>query len=82
MAINKKQTSSKLASVASKTLRNNNSSITAKSLAASVLSQASSKNQTSGYMETKASNVLKSTKYNANTKSLAASVLSQSNKLR
>ena len=55
---------------------------TAKSLAASALSQSSTKKQTGANMETKASNVLKSNKYSDKTKSLAASVLSQSNKER
>ena len=82
MSYNRKQSSSKLGSVASKILQSNSSSSIAKSLAASVLSQTSTGKQTSGRMESSASNVLKSTKYNSTTKSLAASVLSQSNKER
>ena len=80
--MNTKQTSKKLASAASKILRDSNASKTAKSLAASALSQSSTKKQTGANMETKASNVLKSNKYSDKTKSFAASVLSQANKER
>ena len=80
--MNTKQTSKKLASAAAKILRDNNASKTAKSLAASALSQSSTKKQTGANMETKASNVLKSNKYSDKTKSFAASVLAQANKER
>lgn len=80
--MNKKKSSPKIASLASKTLTNNQSSATAKKLAGSVLSQSKSKNQTGAEMEEYASSVLKSNKYNADTKKLAGSVLSQSNKKR
>jgi hypothetical protein len=80
--MNKKKTSPKIASLASKTLTNSQSSATAKKLAGSVLSQTKSKNQTGAEMEEYASSVLKSTKYNTDTKKLAGSVLSQSNKKR
>lgn len=79
---NKKQTSNKVASNASKILRNPNSSATAKSLAASALSQSGTKKQTSSTMESKASTVLGSSKYSKTTKQMAGSVLSQSNKKR
>ncbi len=79
---NSKQSSKSLASKAASTLNDASASHVQKSLAASVLSQASSGNQTSSYMETKASDVLKSSKYSNETKSFAASVLSQSNKAR
>ncbi|MEH6706196.1 MAG: hypothetical protein V7691_15485 [Galbibacter orientalis] len=80
--MNKKKSSSKIASHASKTLTDNQSSATAKKLAGSVLSQTKSKNQTGAKMEEFASFVLQSKKYNSDTKSLAGSVLSQSNKER
>jgi len=80
MAKNTKQTSSPVASLAAKTLNNDNSSKIAKKLAGSVLSQKSTSKQTSSYMENKASKVLQSKKYSNNTKTLAASILSQSNK--
>ena len=82
MSKNSKATSSKVSSLASKTLQNPNTSATAKSLAASALSQASTGKQTGANTETKASKVLQSDKYSADTKTLAASVLSQSNKER
>lgn len=80
--MNEKQTSDDIASLASQTLRDPNASKTAKSLAASALSQSNTSRQTGKEMETKASNVLTSDKYNDTTKGLAASVLSQSNKKR
>ena len=80
--MNKKTSSKKSAKLASETLRNSNSSATAKKLAGSVLSQVNGKNQTGAKMEDIASSVLKSNKYNSDTKSLAGSVLSQSNKKR
>ena len=82
MWANKKKTSKWLATIAAKTLKNNNSSKIQKTLAWWVLSQASSTNQTWKEMEKIASNVLKSDKYNDKTKSFAASLLSQSNKKR
>jgi len=80
--MNKKKSSGKIASLASTTLTNNQSSATAKKLAGSVLSQTKSKNQTGAKMEEFASSVLQSSKYNSDTKSLAGSVLSQANKKR
>ena len=80
--MNKKQSSSQMATNASQVLRNKNSSAIQKELAASVLSQANSDKQTGSKMETTASNVLTSNKYSELTKSLAGSVLSQSNKER
>lgn len=79
---NKKQSSPKLTSLAVNTLKDKTSSVTAKSLAASVLSQSNTSKQTGADMETKASRVLNSNKYNNETKSLAASILSQSDKRR
>ncbi len=82
MARNKKQTSQKVASEASKVLRDPNSSATQKKLAGSAMAQAGSDKQTSSSMEKFASGVLKSDKYSDKTKSLAGTVLSQSNKER
>lgn len=80
--MNKKKTSSEIASLAAKTLTDPNASKIAKVLAGSALSQSSSSNQTGSEMEEKASMVLKSNKFSDDTKSLAASILSQSNKNR
>ncbi|WP_323151031.1 hypothetical protein [Pseudomonas glycinae] len=82
MPKNSKQTSSPVASLASKILRSHSSSAIQKELAGSAISQASTGKQTGADMETKASRVLESDKYNATTKTLAASVLAQSNKER
>ncbi|WP_439185169.1 hypothetical protein [Carboxylicivirga taeanensis] len=82
MAKNQKQTSKNVASLAAKTLINDNSSQIAKKLAGSALSQKSTTKQTRSEMENTASKVLKSSKYNDDTKTLAASILSQSNKKR
>ena len=82
MLVNKKKTSSKLATIAAKILKNKGSSDIQKTLAWWVLSQSSSKKQTWKAMEKVASDVLKSGKYNKLTKSFAGSLLSQSNKGR
>ena len=82
MSKNAKTTSSRVATLASETLKDNQASKTAKSLAASALSQKSTSHQTGGKIEDLASKVLRSDKYAENTKELAASVLSQSNKKR
>lgn len=79
---NNKRTGKSVSKLASQTLRDNSASKTAKSLAASALSQSSSPNQTGKEIESLASNVLNSSKYNSTTKKLAASILSQSNKSR
>lgn len=79
---NKKQTSSKIAKLASETLRDSNSSAISRKLAASALSQSNTENQTGAEMEETASKVLTSDKYSDTTKTLAGSVLSQSNKQR
>ncbi len=80
--MNSKKTSPKVASLASEILRNPNASATAKSLAASALSQTNSSNQTGADMETFASMVLQSNKYSEDTKTLAGSIVSQSDKKR
>jgi endonuclease III len=82
MSKNTKQTSGRVASLASETLRNGNTSQTAKTLAASALSQRSTSRQTGSTTEDLASKVLASAKYAEETKILAASVLAQSNKDR
>lgn len=77
-AMNKKTTSAGVASRAAHTLNDNNASATAKSLAASALSQVNRGHQTGAAAEDLAARVLASTKYNEQTKEYAASVLSQS----
>jgi hypothetical protein len=80
--MSKKSTSVGVAALASKVLNNNSSSVTAKQLAGSTLSQVNKGNQTGSKMEDLASKVLDSPKYSAETKTLAGSVLSQSVKGR
>ncbi|MGF6331161.1 hypothetical protein ABH909_004039 [Pseudomonas sp. BS3782 TE3695] len=82
MKKNSKQSSAKVATLASEILRDSTASAIAKSLAASTLAQTNSGKQTSVEMEAKAGKVLQSDKYSDETKSLAASVVSQSNKAR
>lgn len=82
MSENTKTTSKPIASLAAKTLQNQNASTIAKELAGSVLSQANKGNQTGAALENKAGKILRSSKYSEETKQLAASVLSQSNKER
>ncbi|WP_299784290.1 hypothetical protein [uncultured Roseobacter sp.] len=82
MGKNTNRTSRKVASQTAATLSDPNASATAKSLAASALSQSGTGKQTGAAMEDKASKVLQSDKYSSGTKSLAGTVLSQSNKAR
>ena len=82
MSTNKKVTSQKVASQAGRILRSNSTSQTAKSLAASALSQRQMGNQTGGQIEDLASKVLVSSKYSRETKTIAGSVLAQANKER
>ena len=82
MSTNKKVTSQKVASQAGRILRSNSTSQTAKSLAASALSQRQMGNQTGGQIEDPASKVLVSSKYSRETKTIAGSVLAQANKER
>ena len=70
--MNRKTSSSSMASKASKALTNNNTSKIQKSLADSVLSQRSASKQTGAAMEDIASRVLQSNKYSDETKSFAA----------
>jgi cytochrome c551/c552 len=82
MMANRKDTSKKIASLAAKTLTDENSSAIAKRLAGSALSQSDKGKQTGPELEDIASKVLKSEKYSDDTKKLAGSILSQSNKER
>lgn len=82
MSRNTKQTSGRVATLASETLQSRSASQVAKSLAASALTQRSGSKQTGAKMEEVASRVLRGGKYSEETKDLAASVLSQSNKSR
>jgi hypothetical protein len=79
---NKKTTSKKISTLASKTLKDPKASKIKKKLAASALSQSNKHNQTGSSMESVASEVLRSEKYSKETHALAATVLSQSNKDR
>lgn len=82
MTTNNKTTSDKVATLASQVLNDATSSATARSLAASALSQAKVGKQTGAEMESFASMVLQSSKYSEATKTLAASILAQANKER
>ncbi len=82
MSKNTKQTSGRIATLASDTLRDRGASQIARSLAASALAQRSGDKQTGARMENVASRVLGSEKFSESTKDFAASVLSQSNKTR
>lgn len=79
---NRKMTSPSVGSQAARVLQSSTASATAKTLAASALSQRSPSHQTGAKVEDLASRVLDSPKYSAETKSIAGSVLSQSNKKR
>ncbi|MCF5857687.1 hypothetical protein K3H49_00315 [Aeromonas veronii] len=82
MTTNNKTTSGKVAALAGHVLNAPTSSATARSLAASALSQATAGKQTGADMESFASKVLQSNKYSQDTKTLAASILAQANKER
>lgn len=82
MSKNTKQSSSDLGSKAAQVLQDPNASATARSLAASVLSQRAEDRQTGAEMEALAGRVLRSEKYSDQTRELAASVVSQANKER
>jgi len=79
---NSKKTSAAVASLAGKTLADENSSGVKKTLAAAALAQAGPRKQTGAETEDLASRVLASPKYSDETKTLAASVLAQANKDR
>jgi hypothetical protein len=82
MSRNTKQTSGRIAALASETLLSNSTSQVAKSLAASALAQRHTDKQTGADIEHLAGRVLHSPKYSEETKELAASVLSQTTKDR
>lgn len=82
MAINSKQTSSRVASTAGKTLSNPSASALQKSLAGGALRQTGSHAQTGAGMEARASRALDNPRSASVTKTLAASLVSQSNKGR
>lgn len=82
MANNSKQTSSRVASVAGKTLQSGSASAVQKSLAGSALRQAGSSAQTGAATEQKASRALDSSKSSSVTRTLAGSVVAQSNRKR
>lgn len=77
-----KKTSKKIATTASKTLRNPKASKIQKKLAGSALSQSGTSKTTGKSIEKVASKALKGSKYNSTTKKLAGSVVSQSSKKR
>lgn len=82
MTKNSKQTSSRVATVAGKTLGSGSSSTIQKTLAGSALRQAGSPAQTGAKTEDKASRALDSRKSSPVTKTLAGSVVAQANKKR
>ncbi|AYQ26921.1 hypothetical protein DT070_02040 [Polaromonas sp. SP1] len=82
MPNNSKQTSGRIATLASETLQDNQSSKISRSLAASALSQRNTSHQTGAEMEDLASRALRNERSSETTRELAASVLSQANKKR
>lgn len=82
MPKNTKQTSARIATLASEVLQNDRASQIAKSLAASALAQRNGGKQTGAEMEDLAARVLSISRYADETKALAASVLAQANKAR
>lgn len=82
MSNNSKQTSSRIATLASETLQDTQSSKISRSLAASALSQRNASHQTGAEMEDLASRALRNERSSDVTRELAASVLSQANKER
>ncbi|WP_029920442.1 hypothetical protein [Nevskia soli] len=82
MSRNTKQTSGRIATLASETLQDPSASQIARSLAASALAQRHTNKQTGADIEHAAGRVLHSPKYSEETKELAASVLSQTTKDR
>lgn len=82
MASNPKQTSSRVASVAGRTLQSSGASAVQKSLAGSALRQAGTPAQTGSRTEDRASRALDNPRSSTVTKTLAGSVVAQSNKRR
>jgi hypothetical protein len=82
MSKNTKQTSGRVATIASEILHDSSASAVAQRLAGSALSQRGTTKQTGAEVEHLAGRVLESSKYSDTTKLLAASVLSQTTKDR
>ena len=82
MTKNAKRTSEPMASMAARTLADENASAIQRRLAGSVLSQSSTGNETGAEMETVAGRVLQNPFYSDLTRSLAGSIVSQSHKKR
>lgn len=82
MAHNTKQTSSRVASTAGKTLQSQGASALQKSLAGSALRQTGSSAQTGARVEERAARALDNPRSSATTKTLAGSVTSQANRKR
>jgi hypothetical protein len=82
MGANTKQTSQRVASIASQTLRSPGSSAVQKSLAGSALRQAGTSAQTGTKVEGTASRALDNPRSSRTTQTLAGSVVSQSNRKR
>ena len=79
MGSNTKQTSSRVASLAGKTLQSGSASALQRSLAGSALRQAGTPAQTGARTEGKASGALENARSSSTTRTLAGSVVSQSN---
>jgi hypothetical protein len=82
MGANTKQTSQRVASTASKTLRSPSSSAAQKSIAGSALRQAGTSAQTGAKVEGTASRALDNPRSSKVTQTLAGSVVSQSSRKR
>lgn len=82
MGANSKQTSSRVASLAGKTLQSGSASAVQRSLAGSALRQAGTTAQTGARTEGKASTALDNQRSSATTRTLAGSIVSQSNRQR
>jgi hypothetical protein len=82
MGSNTKQTSSRVASLAGKTLQSGSASALQRSLAGSALRQAGTPAQTGARTEGKASGALENARSSSTTRTLAGSVVSQSNHKR
>lgn len=82
MGSNTKQTSSRVASLAGKTLQSGSASALQRSLAGSALRQAGTPAQTGARTEGKASGALDNARSSSTTRTLAGSVVSQSNHKR
>lgn len=82
MAVNTKQTSAKIAELASAIMKSSRASHVQKQLAAAALAQRNTAKQTGKAMEQLASKVMRNKRYAEVTRKLAASVHSQANRDR